>query len=46
MRRADGRLEEGGWKTKEWSIGRRTELTRRNTQLDEIREIGRSLAVH
>ena len=39
------RLEVGGWKTKESNIGRRTELARWNIQLDEIREIGRGLAV-
>ena len=39
------RLEVGGWKTKESSIGRRAELARWNIQLDEIREIGRDLVV-
>ena len=40
------RLEVSGWKTKESSVGRRTELARRNVQLDEIRETERGLAVH
>ena len=35
------RLEVNGWKTKESSIGRRTELARRNIQLDEIRDVVR-----
>ena len=45
-RRVDQRLEVSGWKTKGWSIGRpeilqvslgrRTELVRRNTELDEM----------
>ena len=39
------KLEVSGWKTKESSIGRRTEFARRNMQLDEIREMGRGLAV-
>ena len=39
------RLEVSGWKTKESSIGRRTELARRNIELDEIREMGRGLVV-
>ena len=39
------KLEVGGWKTKKSSIGRRTEFATRNMQLDEIREIGRGLAV-
>ena len=33
------------WKTKESSIGRRTELARRKIELDEIIEIGRGLVV-
>ena len=39
------RLEVSGWKTKESSVGRRTELARRNIQLGETREIGRGLVV-
>ena len=38
-------LEVSGWKMKQSNIGRRAELARRNTQLDEIREIGRGLVV-
>ena len=37
------RLEVSGWKTKECSIGK--QLARRNIELEEIREIGRGLAV-
>ena len=36
-RRVDQRLEVSGWKTKESSVGRRTESARRNVTLDEIR---------
>ena len=39
------RFEVSGWKTKESSIGRRTEVARRNIELDEIREIGRGFVV-
>ena len=39
------RLEVSRWKTEESSIGRRSQLVRRNIQLDEIREIGRGLVV-
>ena len=44
-RRVDQRPEVSRWKM-ELSIGRRTELARRNVELDEIREIGRGLVVH
>ena len=37
------RFEVSGWKTKECSIGK--QLARRNIELEEIREIGRGLAV-
>ena len=40
-RRPGRRLEMSGWKTKESIIGRRTEMARRNVELDEIREMGR-----
>ena len=39
------RLEVSRWKTKESSISRWAELVRWNVELDEIREMGRGLAV-
>ena len=39
------RLKVSRWKMKESSIGRPVKLARWNIQLDEIREIGRGLAV-
>ena len=44
-RRPEDLTELSGWKTKGSSISRRTELARRNIQMDEIREIGRGLVV-
>ena len=38
-------IEMSRWKTKESSVGRRPELARRNTRLQEIRETKRPLFV-